>query len=73
MKSPLSQLSQSPHHLSDIMIKKGKFADTVLTMSTFDWAFPTFESFYNDETKELVHDIFAKDFEVYGFDSKHIK
>ncbi|MDI5788892.1 hypothetical protein PO124_12130 [Bacillus licheniformis] len=23
LKSPLSQLSQSPHHLSDIMIKKG--------------------------------------------------
>ncbi|MEC0554664.1 sulfotransferase family 2 domain-containing protein [Bacillus haynesii] len=73
LKSPVSQLSKSPHHLSDTMLKKGKFADTVLTMSSFDWVLPTFESFYNDETKELVQDIFAKDFEVYGFDPKHIK
>ncbi|MFN2746427.1 MULTISPECIES: sulfotransferase family 2 domain-containing protein [Bacillus] len=73
LKSPLSQLSKSPHHLSDLMLKKGKFADTVLTISSFDWVLPTYESFYNQETKQLVQDIFMKDFQIYGFDTKHLK
>ncbi|KAA6449396.1 sulfotransferase family 2 domain-containing protein [Bacillus swezeyi] len=73
LKSPLSQLSKSPHHLSALMLKKGNFADAVLTMSSFDWVFPTYESFYNKETKELVQDIYAKDFDMYGFDPNHLK
>ncbi|NPC91402.1 sulfotransferase family 2 domain-containing protein [Bacillus sp. WMMC1349] len=73
LKSPLSQLSKSSHHLSDLMTKKGKFANTVLTMSSLNWVFPTYESFYNLETKELVQEIFKKDFEIYGYDIKHIK
>ncbi|CAM3868078.1 sulfotransferase family 2 domain-containing protein [Cytobacillus oceanisediminis] len=68
LKAPLSQLSTSPHHFSEMMNNRGEFAETVITKEKFEGNFPTFKSFYNNETKRLVKEIYSKDFEVYDYD-----
>lgn len=67
--SPLEELTQSGHHLKDKMIVEGSFADVRWTDSRFPEFpfFPTFESFYNEETKMLVEEIYKKDFEKYSY------
>lgn len=71
-KSNLKELSDSSHHLSNSMVLTGHFANIEIVNDTFlgDKKVPTYESFYNEETIELVHQIYRKDFEVYGYEMK---
>ncbi len=64
-RAPLAEFSKSPHHFSELMVKQGEYADMILKRDTFNWYFPTYESLYNQETQELVEEIFKKDFEIY--------
>ncbi|MBX9957266.1 sulfotransferase family 2 domain-containing protein [Peribacillus simplex] len=72
LKSPFSQISKSSHHFSERMVQKGEYAEAILTVEKSAGRFPTYESFYNKESKELVKEIFAKDFEIYGYDKDNI-
>ncbi|KAB2488080.1 sulfotransferase family 2 domain-containing protein [Priestia endophytica] len=62
--APLDQLSQSSHHFNSKMIHTGNYANVRTTDPSFP-NFPTFESFYDEETKMLVEEVFKKDFETY--------
>lgn len=73
LKSPISLISKSSHHFTERMIQKGDIAEKVFTIEIFTGPFPTFESFYNKETKELVKEIFKKDFEAYGYDKNKLE
>ncbi|WP_191560576.1 sulfotransferase family 2 domain-containing protein [Metabacillus idriensis] len=70
-KSPLSLITKSTHHLSPSMTVKGCYSNKEITNETFwkerSFEFPTYESFYDKETTNLVNEIFEKDFEVYGY------
>jgi hypothetical protein len=68
LTAPLSQISRSSHHFSGKMVKKGNFAEEVLNVKKCADGFPTYKSFYNKQTKELVREVFSKDFSVYGFE-----
>ena len=67
--SPLEEITQSGHHFQDKMILQGSFADVRSTDSAFPKfpILPTFSSFYNEETKTLVEDIYKQDFEKYSY------
>ncbi|MBM7586931.1 hypothetical protein JOC86_003483 [Bacillus pakistanensis] len=67
LNAPLSELSKSSHHFSDRMTVKGDYAEKALTKDSFNGMFPTYDSFYNKETIELVKEIFKKDFEMYRY------
>jgi Sulfotransferase family len=72
-KSPLSEIIKSPHHMSSKMINNnGVNANTIITLNMFSGSLPTYESFYDNETKELVKDLFIKDFQAYGYDQSKI-
>ncbi|QGQ99812.1 hypothetical protein EHS13_35585 [Paenibacillus psychroresistens] len=73
LEAPLSEITKSPHHFAEKMVKKGEFAEMIMTMGIFDWSFPTYESLYNQETKDLVREIYRKDFEAYGYDQDDLK
>lgn len=64
--TPLEMISDSGHHFSSNMIHKGNFADVRTTDPSFPHL-PTFESFYDDETKALVEEVYKKDFEHYMY------
>lgn len=72
LKAPISQISKSSHHFSNKMIHSGNFAETTLTYKTLSGNFPTYDSFYDNETKNLVNEIFIRDFEVYNYNQKNI-
>ncbi|MEH7242417.1 RNA methyltransferase, partial [Bacillus sp. JJ269] len=65
-KSPLDILTKSWHHQSKITIFKGNYADADITDPLFP-RLPTYESFYDSETIQLVENIFNKDFTVYKY------
>ncbi|MGE1026701.1 sulfotransferase family 2 domain-containing protein, partial [Bacillus sp. GMs2/2] len=65
-KSPLDILTKSWHHQSGITIFKGNYADADITDPLFP-RLPTYGSFYDSETIQLVEDIFKKDFTVYKY------
>ncbi|MFD6511414.1 MULTISPECIES: sulfotransferase family 2 domain-containing protein [Bacillus] len=66
-KSPLDLLSKSWHHQSSKMIYKGIYAEADITKPLFP-RLPTYDSFYDAETLQLVQEIFAKDFIMYNYD-----
>lgn len=70
-KSPITTITESPHHFSfgpfQKMFEKGDFSEKVLSLDHFYGKLPTFESFYDQETKELVGDIYNLDFKAYGY------
>ena len=72
-KSNLSSIAKSSHHLSSSMTLIGNFADTKITNETFskNGTYPTYDSFYDNETTNLVNAIFSKDFEVYGYQKRN--
>ncbi|YCI79642.1 hypothetical protein M1D47_14395 [Bacillus sp. R1-10] len=72
LKTPLSKISKSSHHFSERMVQKGEYAEAILTVEKSAGRLPTYESFYNKETKELVKEMFANDFEIYGYDKDNI-
>ncbi|WP_026582963.1 sulfotransferase family 2 domain-containing protein [Bacillus sp. J33] len=68
-KSNLSKLTYSSHHLKKSMILDGKFSNLEITNETFseNRKLPTYDSFYNNETTNLVNSIFKNDFMVYEY------
>ncbi|ARW58527.1 beta-galactosidase [Bacillus phage Carmel_SA] len=64
--SPLHILTKSWHHQKDRAIFKGNFADADITDPLFP-RLPTYDSFYDLETIQLVQDIFNKDFITYKY------
>ncbi len=72
-KSNLSSIGKSSHHLSSSMILTGNYADMKITNETFSKSgkYPTYDSFYDKETTNLVNTIFSKDFEVYGYQKRY--
>lgn len=65
-KSPLDSLTKSWHHQSKNTIFKGDYADADITDPLFP-RLPTYDSFYDNETIQLVEDIFNKDFTTYRY------
>ncbi|PEM58204.1 sulfotransferase family 2 domain-containing protein [Bacillus wiedmannii] len=64
--SPLHILTKSWHHQKGRAIFKGAFADADITDPLFP-RLPTYDSFYDQETIQLVQDIFNKDFSTYKY------
>lgn len=64
--SPLQILTRAWHHQKDRNIFKGNFADADITDPLFP-RLPTYDSFYDCETIQLVQDIFNKDFTTYKY------
>ena len=66
IKSPLALLTNSDHHRAHKMIYAGSYAELSITDTDFP-RFPTYESFYDKETMDLVTEIYAQDFEMYPY------
>ncbi|MFJ7557889.1 sulfotransferase family 2 domain-containing protein [Bacillus thuringiensis] len=69
--SNLLLLTQSPHHRAHEMNYKGSYADHDITNPLFP-KLPTYKSFYDKESIELVSEIFTDDFESYGYKKNEI-
>ncbi|MBJ7946276.1 MULTISPECIES: sulfotransferase family 2 domain-containing protein [Bacillus cereus group] len=67
-KSPLNGLINSWHHQSNLANYKGNYADGDITDPLFP-RHPTYDSFYDEETIQLVKDIFKEDFTTYKYPS----
>lgn len=65
-KSPLDLLTKSWHHQSGRTIFEGDYVDADITDPLFP-RIPTYNSFYDTETIQLVEDIFNKDFTTYQY------
>ncbi|KAB2399244.1 MULTISPECIES: sulfotransferase family 2 domain-containing protein [Bacillus cereus group] len=70
-KSPLDLLSKSWHYQASKMVYKGVYAEADITTPIFP-RFPTYDSFYDAETIQLVREVFAKDFNMYHYDLNSI-
>ncbi|WP_242238194.1 sulfotransferase family 2 domain-containing protein [Bacillus cereus group sp. BfR-BA-01316] len=66
IKSNLVTLTNSNHHRAKKMVYTGNYAEISITDAAFP-RFPTYESFYDKETMDLVTAIYAKDFEMYPY------
>ncbi len=71
LESPVSSIIKSPHHMSDRMVERGSYVDTKITLQSFE-SLPTFESFYDRETVDLVIKLFDTDFQKFGYDMNFI-
>lgn len=69
-KSPLSSLVKFSHHQTHNMTYSGYYAETDITDPKFP-KLPTYESFYDTETKELVKSIFHQDFKMYNYSTNY--
>ena len=70
LDSPQS-IFESQHHRSHLMKEEGDWAEKLITEETFSREYlPTYDSFYDQETIELVNELFAEDFAVYGYQKK---
>lgn len=65
-KTDITQL-YSPHNTSNHMIFEGHYAEMSISDPSFP-VFPTYISFYDEETKKLVDDIYHGDFTMYGYE-----
>ncbi|MCM3324227.1 sulfotransferase family 2 domain-containing protein [Cytobacillus kochii] len=68
-KSPIKDLSKSPHHFLNYMKGSGRHAETKLPLD-FDGDLPSYESLYDAEAIQLVTELYKEDFEVYGYSMK---
>ncbi|GMR69231.1 MULTISPECIES: sulfotransferase family 2 domain-containing protein [Bacillus] len=66
IKSDLTKLTSSGHHRAHKMVYTGSYAELSITDEAFP-QFPTYASFYDKETMDLVTEIYAKDFEMYPY------
>ncbi|WP_066335820.1 MULTISPECIES: sulfotransferase family 2 domain-containing protein [Metabacillus] len=75
LASPIQNISKSPHHMAQNMTDKGKgsFAEVKLTLETAVGSLPTYESFYDGETIDLVKELFKKDFISFGYNPTNLK
>jgi hypothetical protein len=65
-KCDLSRLTESHHHFKPRMIHVGSYADISFTDPAFP-VYPTYDSFYDRETRRLVKQLYKKDFKRYGY------
>ncbi|HHL0974610.1 TPA: sulfotransferase family 2 domain-containing protein [Bacillus cereus] len=65
-QAPLHILTNSKHHQSGKLLYEGNYADVDITDPLFP-LFPTYQSFYDKETLELIHSIFYQDFKTYKY------
>jgi len=65
VKSPLEIINKSGHYFSSRMILTGDYSK--IAFAKLNKLLPTYHSFYDKETKDLVREVFKKDFEVYGY------
>ncbi|SDW80135.1 Sulfotransferase family protein [Marininema mesophilum] len=71
VSAPLHSLFTSNHHESNRMILGGNFANTLFTRECIlnkGKELPRIESFYDQETRQLVREIFEKDFSHYKYE-----
>ncbi|HDR7951750.1 TPA: sulfotransferase family 2 domain-containing protein [Bacillus toyonensis] len=66
IKSNLAILTNSDHHRAHKMMYEGSYAELSITDEAFP-RFPTYKSFYDKETMDLVTEIYAQDFEMYPY------
>jgi hypothetical protein len=72
LESPIQNIIKSPHHMAPKMIGKGNkvFSDVKLSFKTSSGPLPEYKYFYDEETRDLVRELFKKDFETYGYSQK---
>lgn len=69
--SPLEEFFSSVHHNPRKKVKYPySLANTLFTIESFNKIrsqFPSYDSFYDEETKQLVREIYKNDFQTYGY------
>lgn len=73
IRSPLHQLTDSSHHRAKLQHSDvaRSAADIEITSDQVrDGPLPAYETFYDDETRRLVHQAYAADFRAYGYDTR---
>ncbi len=74
LQSPIKNIINSPHNMSQRMkdINEGTFADVKMSLESFNKPLPQYKNFYDYETKNLVRDLFKKDFKKYGYNQNDL-
>lgn len=74
LESPILNIIKSPHHRAQQMTDKGKqtFAEVNMSLKTLYGFLPEYKNFYDEETKDLVRELFKKDFEKYGYNQNDL-
>jgi len=69
LPSPIDTIIKSPHHMTSIMNKdeKRSFSEIEMSLSSFPTSIPSYEQFYDEESKALVKELFKTDFVKYGY------
>ncbi|WP_088103460.1 sulfotransferase family 2 domain-containing protein [Halalkalibacter urbisdiaboli] len=65
--SPLNRITKSPHHHSTKMKESGEIVEKKFTRASLRETIPSYDSFYNQETVELVKTLYQNDFKAYGY------
>ncbi|WP_221567789.1 sulfotransferase family 2 domain-containing protein [Alkalihalobacillus sp. TS-13] len=74
LQSPLNDIIKSPHHVTQKMDENDSriFANTKMSIASFNQSLPPYKNFYDQETMELVREIYKMDFIKYGYNQKMI-
>lgn len=70
LDSPMDMIIKSSHHNAPNVSNSGKhtLADVKMSMETiFNAPLPQYKTFYDQETKDLVNELFKQDFEKYHY------
>lgn len=69
LDSPISKIIPSDHHNQEkeIFIPSRPIADIIFKWEDFEKSIPHYSYFYDDETEELVKNIYKIDFEIYEY------
>ncbi|WP_270181704.1 sulfotransferase family 2 domain-containing protein [Alkalihalobacillus sp. CinArs1] len=67
--SPIETIVKSPHHITDKMKKFDErcFAEVKMSQSSLNKPVPDYQNFYNEETMQLVKEIYKHDFVTYQY------
>jgi hypothetical protein len=68
--SPLEEIVKSPHHISQITddsLTESYAEKNMLSAVLNNSGFPPYQKFYDAETKQLVKDLYQKDFMMFGY------
>ncbi|WP_261134454.1 sulfotransferase family protein [Bacillus sp. Marseille-Q3570] len=74
LQSPINDIIKSPHHVTEKMNENDNrnFADMKMSVHSFSQPLPPYRNFYDQESENLVREIYVKDFIRYGYDQKII-